>query len=220
MAPPPGARPGGSAGECVGGGANSGPSYPVAGCPELAGDGGGSCGRALAPSRHCWASRAAPRSSLASPSRARRVASRRCLRSGSHPSLQRQASLWLARPASPASMPREVGGSSRGRDPHLGQPLPLPSPRGSRVLDRDPPGSRVPSGPSRVSLHVPKGPGQGLRPANRRTDNSRTITGAHQEVVPDPHPNLLFCFVAPLPRAQGPQRLHLLAVPAQREKWT
>nr|XP_019811741.1 PREDICTED: protein FAM3A isoform X1 [Bos indicus] len=101
-------------------------------------------------------------------------------------------------------MPGEVGGgASRGRDPHLGEPLPLPSPSGSRVLDRDPPGSRVPSSPSRASLHVPKGPGQGLRPANRRTDNARTITGAHQEVVPDPHPNLLVLLCCPPPQSAG-----------------
>ncbi|XP_017899835.1 PREDICTED: protein FAM3A isoform X2 [Capra hircus] len=102
-------------------------------------------------------------------------------------------------------MPGGVGAASRGKDPHLGEPLPLPSPRGSRELDREPPGSRFPSGPSRAPLHVPKGPGQGLGPANRRTDHARTITGAHQEVVPDPHPNLLFCFVAPSPECRVPK---------------
>ena len=120
------------------------------------------------------------------------------------PPPRRQASLRPAQPASPASMPRGVGAASRGRDPHLGEPLPLSNPRGSWGLDREPPGSRIPSGPSRAPLHLPKGPDQGVGPANRCTDHTRTITGAHHEVVPDRHPNLLFCFVAPSPEHRVP----------------
>lgn len=151
MAPPPGARPGGSAGERVGGGANSGPSYLVAGCPALAGDGGGSRGRALAPSRHCWASRAAPRSSLASPSRARRLASRRCPQSGSHPPPRRQASLRPARPGprrwppSPEGWGRPPAGRTRIWENHFH--FPAPEAPGSSIVSRLVPASPpVPAG--------------------------------------------------------------------------
>ncbi|XP_061034429.1 protein FAM3A isoform X1 [Eubalaena glacialis] len=141
----------------------------------------GPAGRATALGRHCRASRSAPWSFLASPRLAEQSGAAGLtglpLTELAFPPPPGKS---LAGPARVADLQaRGAGGSlSWGLPrPRPGEALPLPRPRGSRGHDREPPGFRGPSGPSRASLRLPEEPGQSARSTNAAPDGCPTPAG-------------------------------------------